>query len=108
MHYSHRLSETRLHQIVGGFVILPALIIGAILFVVAKSENLFEEKYRITTVFSEGYGLKPGQPVILLGFQIGQVGKVAATYEVSWAGCSRHRSPRCRCCRCRAFPRDRP
>lgn len=79
MHYSHRLSETRLHQIVGGFVILPALILGTILFVVAKSENLFEEKYRITTVFSEGFGLKPGQPVILLGFQIGKVSKVAFT-----------------------------
>jgi phospholipid/cholesterol/gamma-HCH transport system substrate-binding protein len=79
MHYSHRLSETRIHQIVGGFVILPALIIGAILFVVAKSENLFEEKYTVTTVFSEGFGLKAGQPVILLGIPIGRVSKVAFT-----------------------------
>jgi phospholipid/cholesterol/gamma-HCH transport system substrate-binding protein len=81
MHYSHRLSQARIHQIVGWFVIVPVLILGAILFVVAKSENLFEEKYSITTVLSEGYGLKPGQPVVLLGIQIGRVSKVEFTEQ---------------------------
>ena len=81
MHYSHRLSQTRIHQIVGWFVIVPVLILGAVLFVVAKSENLFEEKYSVATVFSEGYGLKAGRPVILLGIQIGRVSKVEFTEQ---------------------------
>ncbi len=79
MHYSHRLSQTRLHQIVGGFVIIPLLIIGAVLVFVAKSEHLFEEKYLVTTLFSEGYGLKQGKAVVLLGIQIGKVKKVEFT-----------------------------
>jgi len=48
---------------------------------VAQSENLFEEKYHITTVFSEGYGLKPGKQVMLLGIQIGEVTKVEVTEQ---------------------------
>lgn len=81
MHYSHRLSQTRIHQVVGAFVLVPLLILGAVLFMVAKSENLFAEKYHITTVFSEGHGLKPGHPVVLLGIQIGRVQKVEFTEQ---------------------------
>jgi len=81
MHYSHRLSQKRIHQIVGWFVLVPILLLGAVLFIVAKSENLFEEKYTVNTVFSEGYGLKAGQPVVLLGIQIGRVSKVAFTEQ---------------------------
>lgn len=81
MHYSHRLSQTRIHQIVGWFVFVPILIIGAVLVFVAKSEHLFEERYHITTLFSEGYGLKPGKPVVLLGIQIGKVSKVEFTEQ---------------------------
>lgn len=81
MHYSHRLSQTRIHQIVGVFVLVPLLILGAVVFMVAKSENLFEEKYEITTLFSEGHGLKPGQPVVLLGLPIGRVLKVEFTEQ---------------------------
>ncbi len=79
MHYSHRLSQKRIHQIVGGFVIVPILILGAVLIFVVKSENLFEEKYQVTTLFSEGHGLKAGQPVVLLGIQVGRVSKVEFT-----------------------------
>ncbi len=81
MHYSHRLSQTRLHQIVGWFVLVPILVLVGVLVLVAQSENLFEEKYHITTVFSEGYGLKPGKQVMLLGIQIGQVAKVEVTEQ---------------------------
>jgi phospholipid/cholesterol/gamma-HCH transport system substrate-binding protein len=81
MHYSHRLSQIRIQQIVGTFVLVPLLILGAVLFMVAKSENLFEDRYQITTLFSEGHGLKPGQPVVLLGIQIGKVFKVAFTEQ---------------------------
>jgi len=81
MHYSHRLSQTRLHQIVGWFVLVPILVLVGVLVLVAQSENLFEEKYHITTVFSEGYGLKPGKQVMLLGIQIGEVTKVEVTEQ---------------------------
>ncbi len=81
MHYSHRLSQTRLHQIVGWFVFVPILILIAVLVLVAQSENLFEEKYHITTLFSEGYGLKPGKQVMLLGFQVGKVSKIEFTEQ---------------------------
>jgi phospholipid/cholesterol/gamma-HCH transport system substrate-binding protein len=81
MHYSHRLSQTRLHQIVGWFVLVPILVLVGVLVLVAQSENLFEEKYHITTVFSEGYGLKPGKQVMLLGIQIGSVTKVEVTEQ---------------------------
>ncbi len=81
MHYSHRLSQARLHQIVGWFVLVPILVFVGVLVLVAQSENLFEEKYYITTVFSEGYGLKPGKQVMLLGIQIGEVSKVEVTEQ---------------------------
>src|SRR5437879_2673984 len=81
MHYSHRLSQTRLHQIVGWFVLVPILVLVGVVVLVAQSENLFEEKYHITTVFSEGYGLKPGKQVRLLGIQIGEVTKVEVTEQ---------------------------
>jgi len=81
MHYSHRLSQARIHQIVGWFVFVPILILGAVLVLVAKSEHLFEERYHITTLFSEGYGLKPGRNVVLLGIQIGKVSKVEFTEQ---------------------------
>ncbi len=81
MHYSHRLSQHRLHQIIGWFVLVPILVLIGVLALVAQSEHLFEEKYHITTVFSEGYGLKPGNQVMLLGIQIGQVSNVEVTEQ---------------------------
>lgn len=81
MQYSHRISQTRLHQIVGWFVLVPILILLAVLLLVAKRENLFTESYTVTTVFSEGYDLKPGKHVVLLGIQIGKVSKVEFTEQ---------------------------
>src|SRR6266571_2709805 len=81
MHYAHRLSQTRLHQIVGWFVLVPILVLVGVLVLVAQSENLFEEKYHVTTLFSESFGLKPGKPVMLLGIQIGKVTKVEVTEQ---------------------------
>jgi ABC-type transporter Mla subunit MlaD len=79
LHYTHRISQARIHQIVGWFVLVPVLILGAVLFVVGKNEHLFAEKYKITTVFSEGYGLKEGYPVWLLGIQVGRIKDVEFT-----------------------------
>jgi phospholipid/cholesterol/gamma-HCH transport system substrate-binding protein len=81
MHYSHRLSQHRLHQIIGWFVLVPILVFIGVLVLVAQSENLFEEKYHVTTTFSEGYGLKPGMQVMLLGIQVGQVSNVEVTEQ---------------------------
>jgi phospholipid/cholesterol/gamma-HCH transport system substrate-binding protein len=81
MHYSHRLSPARIHQIVGWFVFVPLLLLVVVLVFVAKNENLFEERYHVTTLFSEGYGLKPGNHVVLLGIQIGKVTKVEVTEQ---------------------------
>jgi phospholipid/cholesterol/gamma-HCH transport system substrate-binding protein len=81
MHYSHRLSQTRLHQIVGWFVLVPLLVLVGVLVLVAQSEHLFEEKYHMTTLFSESFGLKPGKQVMLLGIQIGKVTKVEVTEQ---------------------------
>src|SRR2546426_976395 len=38
MHYSHRLSQTRLHQIVGWFVLVPILVLVGVVVLVAQSE----------------------------------------------------------------------
>lgn len=81
MHYSHRLSEARIHQIVGWFVIVPIVVLGVALFLIGKNENLFEEKYEITTVMKQGYGLEPGHPVVMRGIQIGRVSKVEFTEQ---------------------------
>ena len=81
MHYTHRLSQARIHQIVGWFVLVPVLILAGVLFVVGKNENLFEEKYKITTVFSEGYGLKVGYPVMLLGLEVGRISAIEFTEQ---------------------------
>lgn len=81
MHYSHRLSQTRLHQIVGWFVLVPILVLVGVLVLVAQSENLFEEKYHMTTLLSESFGLKPGKQVMLLGIQIGKVTKIDVTEQ---------------------------
>jgi len=79
MHYSHRISQARIHQIVGWFVLLPALILAGALFVVGNNQDLFEQKYQISTIFSEGFGLRVGYPVTLLGLQVGRIDSIEFT-----------------------------
>jgi phospholipid/cholesterol/gamma-HCH transport system substrate-binding protein len=81
MHYVHSISQARIHQIVGWFVLVPVVILGAVLVIVGKNENLFEKKYQVTTVFSEGFGVKEGYPVMLLGLQVGRVGSIEFTEQ---------------------------
>src|SRR5438132_11431872 len=81
MHYTHNLSQARIHQIVGWFVLIPVLVLVGVLVVVGQNENLFEKKYHVTTVFSEGFGLKVGYPVMLLGLEVGRVGKIEVTEQ---------------------------
>jgi len=81
MHYTHKLSQARIHQIVGWFVLVPVLILVGVLFIVGQNENLFEKKYNVTAVFSEGFGLKIGYPVVMLGLEVGRVGKIEFTEQ---------------------------
>jgi len=73
MHYSHRLSSQRVSQIVGLFVVVPLLGLIVVGVFMAKSEHLFDKKYRLQTSLSQSYGLEPGAPVLMSGFPIGQV-----------------------------------
>jgi phospholipid/cholesterol/gamma-HCH transport system substrate-binding protein len=81
MHYIHRISQSQIHQIVGWFVLVPAVVLGVVLFLVGNNENLFEKKYYITTVFSEGFGLRVGYPVTLLGLQVGRIDSIEFTEQ---------------------------
>src|SRR5438445_6418140 len=81
MHYTHNLSQARIHQIVGWYLLVPGLFLLVVLVVVGQNEDLFEKKYHVTTVFSEGFGLKVGFPVMLLGLEVGRVGKVEFTEQ---------------------------
>ena len=73
MHYSHDLSLTRLEQIVGVFVLIPLLVLGAVLFVITRGEGLFAMKYEIRTNLSQAYGIQPGTAVFIRGLQVGEV-----------------------------------
>jgi phospholipid/cholesterol/gamma-HCH transport system substrate-binding protein len=73
MHYSHRLSSSRVAQVVGLFVLIPLLgMIVAGLFI-AKAESLFEEKYSLCSTLTRSYGLEPGTPVLIAGIPVGRV-----------------------------------
>ena len=73
MHYSHELSLTRIEQVVGVFVLIPVVVLGMILFVIARGEGLFAPKYEIRMNLSQAYGIQPGTAVFVHGFQIGKV-----------------------------------
>ncbi len=76
MHYSHRLSSGRLAQIVGTFVLIPALILAVAGFWMSRTEHLFESKYQLKASLSKSYGLEPGAPVVVSGIRIGRVKQV--------------------------------
>ncbi len=73
MHYSHELSLTRIEQMVGVFVLLPVVVLGIILLVIARGESLFAMKYEIRMNLSQAYGIQPGTEVFVHGLQIGKV-----------------------------------
>jgi phospholipid/cholesterol/gamma-HCH transport system substrate-binding protein len=79
MHYSHSLSPRRISQIAGLFVVVPLLGLLVVGLFMAKSEHLFEQKYRLHTVLSQSFGLEPGAPVVISGIQIGRVETVEFT-----------------------------
>jgi len=76
MHYSHGLSPARISQIAGLFVVVPLLGLMVVGLYMAKSEQLFEKKYRLQTSLSKSYGLEAGAPVLMSGIPIGRVEQV--------------------------------
>ncbi len=96
MHYAHSLSSSRIAQIVGLFVLLPLLGLVVVGWFMAKAEHLFERKYHLRASLSKSYGLEPGAPVMMLGFQIGRVEQVdlneSGIVDVSMQMLSRYQS----------------
>lgn len=76
VHYSHRLSSTKIAQLVGTFVLVPLLGLIVVGIFMAKAEHLFEEKYLLHTSLSKSYGLEPGAAVLVSGIKIGRVAAV--------------------------------
>lgn len=76
MHYSHTLTPNRIAQIAGLFVIVPLLGLIVVGLFMAKSEHLFEKKYRLRSSLTQSYGLDPGAPVLMSGVPIGRVQSV--------------------------------
>ena len=79
MHYSHRLRETQVYAVVGAFVFASLFLVGAGLVVFSWEEQLFAERYSVSTAFREGYGLRRGRPVMILGIPVGDVSGVEFT-----------------------------
>jgi phospholipid/cholesterol/gamma-HCH transport system substrate-binding protein len=77
MHYAHALSQQRIAQIVGAFVLVPLLGLIVVGMFVAKAEHLFEKTYVLVARLSKSHGLEPGMPVLMAGIRIGQVQDVA-------------------------------
>lgn len=73
MHYSHSLPSSRIAQIVGLFVLVPLLGLVVVGWFMAKAEHLFERKYHLKASLTKSFGLEPGAPVMMSGFQIGRV-----------------------------------
>ncbi len=76
LHYSHSLTSGRIARIVGTFVLLPVLAMIVIGIFMAKTEGLFQPRYRLKAVLSDSFGLSPGARVLMAGIPIGRVEKV--------------------------------
>jgi len=79
MHYSHGLSANRIAQIVGAFVIVPMIALAVVGIFMAKSADLFEDKFVLHTSLTNSYGLEPGGPVLMSGIPVGKVLSVSFT-----------------------------
>jgi phospholipid/cholesterol/gamma-HCH transport system substrate-binding protein len=76
MHYSHGMTSDRIAQIVGLFVLIPLIGLVVVGYFMATAEHLFERKFHLKASLSKSYGLEPGAPVMMSGFQIGRVRQV--------------------------------
>ncbi len=61
---------------VGLFVLLLAIAGGLLLFVVGGSGDLLKDRYTINAAWADISGLKPGAPVRLAGYDVGEVASI--------------------------------
>ncbi|MGH7209768.1 MAG: MlaD family protein [Nitrospiraceae bacterium] len=81
LHYAHKLSGSRIAQIVGMFVLVALLGLVAAGIFKAKAEHVFEEEYRLHAMVKHSHGLGPGAEVLVSGIQIGKVDAVEFTED---------------------------
>jgi ABC-type transporter Mla subunit MlaD len=85
--------RTRLSQVeraVGWFVIVATLLLVAgfayYVYHTAERKGWFKIKVRYNTVANSGAGLHIGDPVMLMGFDVGQITHITAMPPYDWAG----------------------
>lgn len=67
-----RLKEVRLELIVGAFVFIVFLMLGAFTIMLTR-ENIFRKKYIVTVMFREISSLRDGDNVVVRGMPVGKI-----------------------------------
>ncbi|MEW6356296.1 MAG: MlaD family protein [Planctomycetota bacterium] len=67
----------RVERIVGIFILLPILAVGALVLVSGTSKGWFENKLELEATFDQGMALRPGASVVMEGVRVGWVDSVA-------------------------------
>ncbi len=73
LHYSHGMTSGRIARLVGLFVLIPIVGLIVIGIFMAKTEGLFQPRYRLQAALSNSFGLSPGARVLMAGIPIGRV-----------------------------------
>jgi phospholipid/cholesterol/gamma-HCH transport system substrate-binding protein len=69
------------HQIVGIFVLLAILAVGAILILLGINQRWFAKDYYYWSIFKSAGGLSVGMPIQLKGFEIGKISAISLTKD---------------------------
>ncbi len=64
-------------QVVGVFVLLAVVGVGLILVFIGVNQRWFARNYYFTSRFASGDGLAVGMPIMLKGFEIGRISRIA-------------------------------
>jgi phospholipid/cholesterol/gamma-HCH transport system substrate-binding protein len=64
-------------QIVGIFVLIAIVGVAAILILIGVNQRWFAKNYYFRSQFVSGDGLTPGMPIMLKGFEIGKISRIA-------------------------------
>lgn len=70
-----RLTEVRLELVVGAFVFIVFLMLGAFTIMLTR-ENIFRKQYPVEVIFSEISTLREGDNVVVRGMPVGKVKKL--------------------------------
>ncbi|HRY73205.1 MAG TPA: MlaD family protein [Spirochaetia bacterium] len=63
-------------RIVGLFVVLAAVILGASIVVLGANQRWFSKDYRFVSRFGSGSGIAPGTAIYMKGFQVGKIKRI--------------------------------